>query len=202
MDDHSRRLVDDQDVVVLEYDVERNLLRFHRPPSGRRHVDQDDFADPRPVARPFAPTRDGHVASAIRVAAWLRDTSRLAAMSRSRRGASAGAFQCGCGAQATLVQPIASPARASAAAIAGILLPEHARQHHRADRHRRIGDVERPEPHVADADVDEVDDAARRAKSIDQISRGAAPTSRAPARARSPRRLVPRSCCCDRVATG
>ena len=60
-----------------------------------------------------------------------------------------------------------------------ILAPEYPRQHQRADRHRRIGDVERPEAHVADADVDEVDDAVPNAialkKTIDQIARRAAP---------------------------
>ena len=56
-----------------------------------------------------------------------------------------------------------------------VLAPQHERERDRADRHGGVGDVERPEANVAHADVDEVDDAARAAKAIDEIARRAAP---------------------------
>src|SRR5207247_2166132 len=56
-----------------------------------------------------------------------------------------------------------------------VLLKKHPAQKHRTDRHSAVGDIEGPESDVADADVDEVHDAARRANAIDEVSGRTAP---------------------------
>ena len=48
---------------------------------------------------------------------------------------------------------------------------EQVRKHHRATKDRHVGQVEGPEPHVADADVDEVDDPARTTEPVEQVAR-------------------------------
>ena len=72
--------------------------------------------------------------------------------------------------------------------LLALLARQRPRQHQRADRHRGVGDVERPEAHVADADVDEVHDALRRAEAVERLP--AAPPHARPSarmRIRSPR---------------
>ena len=114
-------------------------------------------------------------------------TARAAAATRtSRRGASAGAISS-CVVMARRRRPARTRALSRLTLVprrrlgrrdrqrAPILAPQHPRQHERADGHRRIGDVERPEANVANADVDEVDDALRPMKAVDQVARRAAP---------------------------
>src|SRR5690349_1586551 len=52
----------------------------------------------------------------------------------------------------------------------GVLSPQYPRQQECAETHRHVGDVERRPSRVAQTDIDEVDDAERRAHSIDQIA--------------------------------
>jgi len=59
--DHPCRLVDDEDVVVLEHHREGNRLAEHRAGRRRRHVDVDPFAPRRAIARAFPPTADEHL---------------------------------------------------------------------------------------------------------------------------------------------
>src|SRR3954471_15046698 len=55
-----------------------------------------------------------------------------------------------------------------------ILSPQDECEHQRPNGDRGIRDVERPEPYVTDADVDEVDDTLRRAEPVEKIAGRAA----------------------------
>src|SRR6186713_2291877 len=56
--------------------------------------------------------------------------------------------------------PAAHPRRfSSASAFGAIITPQHPREEKRACAHRHVGDVERGPSHVAEADIDEIDDA-------------------------------------------
>src|SRR6185503_409184 len=56
-----------------------------------------------------------------------------------------------------------------------ILAPEHDGKQHGTDRHGGVSDVERPEAHGADTDVDEVHNALIAADTIDEVARRTAP---------------------------
>src|SRR5262245_36278204 len=103
------------------------------------------------------------------VAAWLREMSRWPATSRSSRGADAGAVS-----RSTRPVSVTGRARLVRRRLGPLLLPVFAHEddaeHDRADRHATVGHVERPEAHVAHADVDEVDDALRRTNTVEEIS--------------------------------
>ena len=206
MDDHSGGLVDDHDIARPRYDdVERNLLRRRPSAQRRRHLDRTMFADARPVAGLFAPAPTyapsrsrGRLIAQVKVAThWFarhlggrqRVASSVEQPSRRARRRQRASRRCGSG-QTLFPRRLSPRVRASRDPP-----PEHPRQQHRADRHRGIGDIERPEPHVADADVDEVDDAARRRKRSMRFP--AAPPQASPSastRAKLRDELVPGSC--------
>ena len=62
MHDHARGLVDDDDVVVFEHNVERDLLPDDLARWRRRNLDSDAIAGVRAVARAFTAVVDRHVA--------------------------------------------------------------------------------------------------------------------------------------------
>src|SRR5438309_747821 len=68
-----------------------------------------------------------------------------------------------------------------------LLVPERGGDEDDPDHDRRVRDVERPEPDLADADVDEIDDVALR-DSIEQVPEGA--TELHPERRRHERRVA------------
>ena len=189
MHHHPRRLVHHEHVLVLEHDRDRERLPLHLAlrgsPGSRRRP------PPRPPAG-SSPSPGGRPRSrcpvAISVAACVRERSSRCATSESRRtslsasavnasrrpGMSPGAAgMVSCSARAAVRW---RPRRGAPARLCGrdILLPEDPREQQRAHAHAHVGDVERRPAMRADADIEEVHDALRRAEPVDQVADRAA----------------------------
>ena len=91
MHDHAGGLVDDDEVLILVHDGQRNVLGQDIATGRRWNHDHDCFAASRPVARAFVARCGPPVAetvtdrSAMSVADWVRDSPSCPATSKSRR---------------------------------------------------------------------------------------------------------------------